>query len=434
MDDFERRAEDVSVDHPDVVQHYRAAHDISIRLDDDPAAGPRHRASRPRTYDRGWSTTGRSSTSCPSPIRTRRRGTARPAEGGPGRERRRRGLPCWRRGPALRAPPRSGRVHRGRRTAPAPRAAGQADRRRRRRRPDQARRRLDRELRGAGVRDPERDAASDRVQAQPRRDLPPGRRGRVPRRQPRGHGHAPHVRRRGRGRGVGRGVPGRHDRRPRGVRAGDPGARARADATVVHDRDRRQPAPGQARERVRQAARRVRADLGPVGRVDVRTPHHRAVGHRDQDRGQARRARDPHRRPARDADEAALAERFGPSTGPWLASLGRGEGSASVHPEGGPRKVAAASTRSSATSRIRTRSAARSPGPRARSRATSAGTSGSPHASWSRCGSPRSSPAPTASRSPNPPRTPTPWPRPPPARSNGSTWTAPFASSGCERR
>ena len=35
-----------------------------------------------------------------------------------------------------------------------------------------------------------------------------------------------------------------------------------------------------------------------------------------------------------DADEAALAERFGPSTGPWLASLGRGEGPASVHPEG----------------------------------------------------------------------------------------------------
>jgi len=34
------------------------------------------------------------------------------------------------------------------------------------------------------------------------------------------------------------------------------------------------------------------------------------------------------------ADEGALAERFGPSTGPWLASLGRGEGSASVHAEG----------------------------------------------------------------------------------------------------
>ena len=38
MNDFERRAEDISVDHPDVVQHYRAAHDISIRLDDDDAA------------------------------------------------------------------------------------------------------------------------------------------------------------------------------------------------------------------------------------------------------------------------------------------------------------------------------------------------------------------------------------------------------------
>ena len=34
------------------------------------------------------------------------------------------------------------------------------------------------------------------------------------------------------------------------------------------------------------------------------------------------------------ADEEALARRFGPNTGPWLASLGRGEGSARVHPEG----------------------------------------------------------------------------------------------------
>src|SRR2546429_9359212 len=30
-DDFDRRAADVSVDHPDVVQHYRIAHDISVR-------------------------------------------------------------------------------------------------------------------------------------------------------------------------------------------------------------------------------------------------------------------------------------------------------------------------------------------------------------------------------------------------------------------
>lgn len=38
MDDFDRRAEDISVDHPDVVQHYRAAHDISVRLDQEPDA------------------------------------------------------------------------------------------------------------------------------------------------------------------------------------------------------------------------------------------------------------------------------------------------------------------------------------------------------------------------------------------------------------
>jgi hypothetical protein len=35
MDDFEQRADDISVDHPDVVQHYRSAHDISTRVDDD---------------------------------------------------------------------------------------------------------------------------------------------------------------------------------------------------------------------------------------------------------------------------------------------------------------------------------------------------------------------------------------------------------------
>jgi hypothetical protein len=34
MDDFEQRADDISVDHPDVVQHYRAAHDISMRVGD----------------------------------------------------------------------------------------------------------------------------------------------------------------------------------------------------------------------------------------------------------------------------------------------------------------------------------------------------------------------------------------------------------------
>jgi hypothetical protein len=31
--DFEQRAGDISVDHPDVVEHYRAAHDIAVRHD-----------------------------------------------------------------------------------------------------------------------------------------------------------------------------------------------------------------------------------------------------------------------------------------------------------------------------------------------------------------------------------------------------------------
>jgi hypothetical protein len=34
MDDFEQRADDISVDHPDVVQHYRSAHDVSTRVGD----------------------------------------------------------------------------------------------------------------------------------------------------------------------------------------------------------------------------------------------------------------------------------------------------------------------------------------------------------------------------------------------------------------
>jgi hypothetical protein len=31
MSDFDRRAEDLSVDHPQVVKNYRAAHDIALR-------------------------------------------------------------------------------------------------------------------------------------------------------------------------------------------------------------------------------------------------------------------------------------------------------------------------------------------------------------------------------------------------------------------
>ena len=51
MDDFERRAEDISVDHPDVVQHYRAAHDISVRVDEDPKASTSSTVSDVSTED-----------------------------------------------------------------------------------------------------------------------------------------------------------------------------------------------------------------------------------------------------------------------------------------------------------------------------------------------------------------------------------------------
>jgi hypothetical protein len=51
MDDFERRAEDISVDHPDVVQHYRAAHDISVRLEEDPNTSASSTASAVSTED-----------------------------------------------------------------------------------------------------------------------------------------------------------------------------------------------------------------------------------------------------------------------------------------------------------------------------------------------------------------------------------------------
>ena len=51
MDDFERRAEDISVDHPDVVQHYRAAHDISVRVDEDQNASTSSTVSDVSTED-----------------------------------------------------------------------------------------------------------------------------------------------------------------------------------------------------------------------------------------------------------------------------------------------------------------------------------------------------------------------------------------------
>ena len=54
VEDFEQQAADVSVDHPEVVEHYRQAHAIHTRV----------AARAPRTCAKRWSTTARCSPSC----------------------------------------------------------------------------------------------------------------------------------------------------------------------------------------------------------------------------------------------------------------------------------------------------------------------------------------------------------------------------------
>ena len=60
VDDFEQQAADVSVDHPEVVEHYREAHAIHVRA---------QQRAAPRTFARRWSTTARSSPNCSNPRR-----------------------------------------------------------------------------------------------------------------------------------------------------------------------------------------------------------------------------------------------------------------------------------------------------------------------------------------------------------------------------
>ena len=127
VDDFERRAADVSVDHPDVVEHYRSAHAVAGRSRADGSdteelrgAVVHYRAlfealleDRPdvdltdQDVDRPTRTTPGPSTSAPSRrIRkapgppSDRRGTVRPTAGPPCRpvpvrRRRRPGDGCW---------------------------------------------------------------------------------------------------------------------------------------------------------------------------------------------------------------------------------------------------------------------------------------------------------------------------------------------------
>ena len=87
------------------------------------------------------------------------------------------------------------------------------------------------------------------------------------------------------------------------IEADDPEAFARdvqdggagAHRPMVLDRGRRHEAPREARERVRETSRRVPPDARELGRGDGRPPHRRPVGHRLEDRAEARRAGDPRR-------------------------------------------------------------------------------------------------------------------------------------------
>lgn len=63
MEDFDQRAADVSVDHPDVVENYRAGHATSLENEQDKPP--------PRIFAKPWCITGPSSwSSCRSRTRT----------------------------------------------------------------------------------------------------------------------------------------------------------------------------------------------------------------------------------------------------------------------------------------------------------------------------------------------------------------------------
>ncbi len=188
---------------------------------------------------------------------------------------------------AARRPRRVPRRGRGRQ---APRATGPARGGRGRRRPDAAGRGGDGVVRGPTVRGPLGHAAADGGPALPRRRLPAVRSPRVRRHVGAGHGGAADPARcRRRGAGLGRSLPRVAHRRPRGPGRRGPPRGGGGDGAVVLGRDRRQPAAGQDRHRVRQARGDLPADQGRLGRGDGRPLAGRAVGHRAPDGGQARR-------------------------------------------------------------------------------------------------------------------------------------------------
>ena len=120
-------------------------------------------------------------------------------------------------------------------------------------------------LRGPGVRGRVRDATAHSGPQVPRGGVPARRRTGVRRRVGGRDGHAPVVRGAGRGARLGRGVHGGRDRGPAGLRRRRACRGARRDRAALLGRHRRQQAPRQDRDRLRQAARHVPADRGRPG-------------------------------------------------------------------------------------------------------------------------------------------------------------------------
>ena len=75
VDDFDQRAADISVDHPQVVENYREGHRLA-------RGRPRSATARPRTFGGRCSTTAPSSTSCSARQPTRRSAATAPRRPG----------------------------------------------------------------------------------------------------------------------------------------------------------------------------------------------------------------------------------------------------------------------------------------------------------------------------------------------------------------
>ena len=103
------------------------------------------------------------------------------------------------------------------------------------------------------------------------------------------------------------------------------------DRSALLGRHRRQQAARQDRDGLRQAPRGVAADGGQLAGGDGRPADDRPVGDRRQDAASDwPRSASTRSTSSPDSDVRVLAAEVGPSTGPWLHRLGRGEDSSPV--------------------------------------------------------------------------------------------------------